>query len=112
MGVRAVGVCGECGGVLVEATAWVGKNEPYCERCVMGNVIDLRGLDASTLEDLLSMRVKSKDLNGNDILVSPEFRVAVQKFDDNGVHVIIHACGHNSETLDLCITDNDVVVKR
>lgn len=37
MGVTAVGVCGECGGVLVQAAAWVGKNEPYCERCVMGS---------------------------------------------------------------------------
>lgn len=65
-----------------------------------------------TLEDLISMRVKSKDIHGNDVLVSPEFRVAVQRFDDDGAHVIIHADGYDSETLDLCIQDDDVTVKR
>lgn len=64
----------------------------------------------STLEDLLSMRVESKDKDGNPVLVSPEFRVSVQGFSDKGVHVIIHADGHNSTTLDLEIEDNDVFV--
>lgn len=65
-----------------------------------------------TLEDLISMRVKSHDINDNDVLVSPDFRVSVQRFDDDGVHVIIHADGYNSETLDLCIQDDDVMVKK
>lgn len=65
-----------------------------------------------TLEDLISMRVKSHDVNGNCVLVSPDFRVSVQRFDDEGAHVIIHADGHDSETLDLCIQDNDVTVSK
>lgn len=65
-----------------------------------------------TLEDLISMRVKSKDVHGNDVLVSPEFRVSVQRFDDDGAHVIIHADGHDSETIDLCIHNDSVTVKQ
>ena len=38
--------------------------------------------------------------------MSPEFRVSVQEVRDDGVRVIIHAFGHDSETLDLLVRGN------
>lgn len=38
--------------------------------------------------------------------MSPEFRVAVQDITDDGVRVIVHASGHNSDTLDLLVRGN------
>lgn len=58
----------------------------------------------ATLEQLLRMQVKYP--NGN--YGSPEFRVAVQGERDGGVHFIIHASGHDSETLDLVAVGNEL----
>ena len=32
--------------------------------------------------------------------MSPEFMVSVQEIAEDGVRIIVHACGHDSETLD------------
>lgn len=37
---------------------------------------------------------------------SPDFIVSVQEIRDDGVHIIIHAYGHNSETLDFFVQGN------
>lgn len=60
----------------------------------------------ATLEQLLRMKVKSTDKDGNEVEVSPEFRVAVQDADDKGVHIIVHAMGHDSDTLDFKVSGN------
>lgn len=61
------------------------------------------------LQQLLSMKVVAKDKDDNEIEISPEFRVAVQSIMSNGVHIIIHADGHNSDTLDLVVMGNDIL---
>lgn len=44
---------------------------------------------------------------------TPEFRIAVQSVDDRGwVHIIVHALGHNSDTLDLMIGGSNQVMAR
>lgn len=40
---------------------------------------------------------------------SPEFRVSIQATHSDGVHFIIHALGHNSETLDFIVQGNSLV---
>ena len=40
--------------------------------------------------------------------MSPEFRVSVQEVGEDGVHFIIHAVGHDSETLDLVAQGNQI----
>ena len=60
-----------------------------------------------TLEDLLSTTVPCKDKDGNDIEISPDFRVAIQgRPYDGGIHFIIHPFGHSGETLDFVVTGN------
>lgn len=65
-----------------------------------------------TLEELLRMKNdRGRDLKGNPVQTSPEFRVSVQNEDAEfygmkGIHVIIHAVGHDSDTLDLFINGN------
>lgn len=58
------------------------------------------------------MGVKSKDKDGNTVMVSPEFRVAVQSKTDEGIHVIVHANGHNSDTVDLIVTGDEIRLKQ
>ena len=62
----------------------------------------------STLENLLRMTVPAKDKDGNDINVTPEFRVAVQHIRDDGVHIIIHPNGHSGDTLDFVVSGNEL----
>lgn len=64
-----------------------------------------------TLEKLLRMTVPAKDKDGNDIKITPDFRVAVQNLEcevdgKKGVHVIVHAQNHNSDTVDLLVCGN------
>lgn len=62
-----------------------------------------------TLEDLLRMEIKGKNsISGDDISYPPEFRVSIQKKTTDGVHFIIHANGHNSETLDFLVRGNEL----
>jgi len=66
-----------------------------------------------TLEDLLRTKVKVKDKDGNDVEISPDFRVAVQGEPyDGGVHFIIHPFGHSGETLDFVVIGNTIRKKR
>jgi hypothetical protein len=63
-----------------------------------------------TLEQLLRMEIKGKSpVSKEDISYPPEFRVAVQSKTDDGVHIIIHANGHNSETLDFIVRGNKLL---
>ena len=61
-----------------------------------------------TLESLLRMLVPAKDKDGNDIEISPEFRVAVQHIKDDGVHIIIHPNGYSGDTLDFLVSGNEL----
>lgn len=63
---------------------------------------------STNLEDLLRMKVSSEDKCNNKIEVSPEFRVAVQNINGDGVHIIIHPLGHNGETLDFLVNGNSL----
>lgn len=56
-----------------------------------------------TLEDLLRMKVQ---INGSK--ASPDFRVAVQCESESGVQVIVHALGHNSDTLALLVHGDEI----
>ena len=94
------------------------KGDGQCNGYCTGEVDHPRSytIDQCTIEELLSMKVKGK--NGVlkeqgkpcEVEVSPEFRVAVQNITDEGVHIIIHANGHNSDTIDLLVKDNKVSV--
>lgn len=61
-----------------------------------------------TLQQLLETTVVSKNKDGNEIQVSPDFRVAVQGERDGGVHIIVHPHGHNGETLDFVVSGNEL----
>jgi hypothetical protein len=61
------------------------------------------------LEDLLMMKVKSKDKDGNVIEITPDFRVSVQSAGAAGVHIIIHPEGHNGDTLDFVVNANNLI---
>ena len=62
-----------------------------------------------TLENLLRMEVEGKNsVTGEEVKFTPEFRVAVQKKTNEGVHFIIHANGHNSETLDFLVKSDEL----
>lgn len=69
-----------------------------------------------SLEQLLRTKIPAKTKDGVDIEISPEFRVAVQslegKGDFKGVHIIIHANGHNSDTLDFLVNGNELTLIR
>jgi len=64
-------------------------------------------MNETTLEDLLRMEVPytNRMREGH---MSPDFRIAVQEKTEDAVRVIIHASGHNSDTLDLWIKGNVV----
>lgn len=63
-----------------------------------------------SLEKLLRMEIKgTSPITGEDISYPPEFRVAVQNKTDEGVHIIIHANGHNSDTLDFLVRENELI---
>lgn len=59
-----------------------------------------------TLEELLRMEVQFADMP--KIKFNPDFRVAVQDKTPSGVHIIIHAIGHDSETLDFLVVGNEL----
>ena len=62
----------------------------------------LRG-EKMTLQDLLKMKVKIGDHDN----CTPEFRLSVLSHDDGGsTHIIVHADGHDSGTLDFLVTGN------
>ena len=61
-----------------------------------------------TLEQLLRTKIKARDINMRPIEVSPEFRVAVQRISQSGVHFIIHPVGVSGPTLDLVVNNNEI----
>jgi len=60
------------------------------------------------LYELFNMEVESEDKDGNPVMVSPEFIVKVQDKTKQGIHILIHALGHSSNTTDLIINENEV----
>lgn len=65
-------------------------------------------VDWVSLEDLLRMKYQSSDHAGRGIKVSPQFVVKVQGEEEGGIHFIIHADGHNSETLDFIVKGDSI----
>lgn len=62
-----------------------------------------------TLEQLLKMKIDGiSPISKESISYPPDFRVAVQGERDGGVHVIVHALGHSSETLDFIVVGNEL----
>ena len=61
-----------------------------------------------TLEDLLRMTVPVGPgcISPEGTPMSPEFSVSVQGMGEAGVYFIIHARGHDSETLDFIVKGN------
>ena len=56
------------------------------------------------LYELLSMEVEiDSPVLGKKVMITPEFRVAFQGNKQGGKHFIIHASGHNSDTLDIVV---------
>lgn len=61
------------------------------------------------LEDLLRMKVDGVSaVTGKAIRYSPDFRISVQFERGDGVHIIVHADGHNSDTLDFVVRGNEL----
>ena len=59
-----------------------------------------------TLQDLFNTEVKRR--NGDYFI--PDFRVAVQgKMECGGIHVIIHASGYKSDTLNFIVKENELI---
>ena len=53
------------------------------------------------------MQVKSHSaVNNEDVMVTPEFRIAVQRTRDTGVQFIVHANGYDSNTLGFVLRGN------
>jgi hypothetical protein len=73
---------------------------------------DKEDTPSTTLEELLRMTVESEDAEGNPIQITPEFRLSVQEVRPNGggVRFLIHANGHNSDTLDFKVYGDTVLV--
>lgn len=59
-----------------------------------------------TLQELLQIKVKSENFNGEEVEVSPDFRIAVQGIYEYGIHIIVHPMNHNGDTLDLLVKGN------
>lgn len=60
-----------------------------------------------TLERLLRMTVPIPEGTvGAPGQMPPDFRVAVQRVDEGGVHFVIHPNGHDGETLDFVASGN------
>ena len=62
-------------------------------------------------EELLRMKVKTEAGVGSerDIEMSPQFLVKVQEITDEYVKIIIHADGHNSDTLDYYVVGDELI---
>ena len=63
-----------------------------------------------SLEKLLKMKVKGENsVTKKEVEFSPDFRIAVQNITEKGVHIIVHANGHNSDTLDFLVKGNKLI---
>ena len=62
-----------------------------------------------TLEELLRTKViHRRESDGQEVEITPEYRVAVQGDVDNTVHIIIHPLGYHGDTLDFYVTGNEL----
>ena len=62
-----------------------------------------------TLEDLLKMQIDGiSRVTNKPIKYSPDFRIAVQGERDGGIHIIVHAQDHDSDTLDFIVNGNEL----
>ena len=63
-----------------------------------------------TLEELLRMTVPVGPgcIVPEDTPMSPDFRIAVQEKIDDGIRIIIHANGYDSDTLDFMVKGNSI----
>jgi len=59
-----------------------------------------------TLEELLKMKVKTENFKGEEVEITPDFRIAVQSTHVDGTHIIVHPLNHNGDTLDFVVKDN------
>lgn len=73
----------------------------------MNDAIACKEFRIMNLEKLLRTKVEFEGLNGK-VNITPDFRVAVQKISDAGVHIIIHANGHSSDTLDYMVNGDEL----
>lgn len=71
-------------------------------------------MSEKTLESLLRMTVPVGPgcIVPEGTPMSPEFRVAVQQVMEDGVRIIVHASGYNSDTLDFIVRGNSLVPVR
>lgn len=70
-----------------------------------------KGEKMKTLEKLIresSYINEDEDTTGYGLTVYPDLRLSVQKVTDEGIHIIIHVDGRNSNTLDFIINDNEL----
>jgi hypothetical protein len=88
---------------------------PYCgspdghkHGCFKKNTLDGHAECQATLEQLLKMECDTVSITGQDLVVVPDFRVAVQRKTDAGVYIIIHADGFDSVTLDFLVKGNEL----
>lgn len=95
---------------LVVAMDDIDLNITYNHIEARHNLKTKKGKAMKSLEDVLRFQVKGTNWKNEVVEFSPDFRVAVQGFKDNSVHVIIHPSGHNGTTLDLLVTGNKVEV--
>mgnify|MGYP001584900524 FL=1 len=83
-----------------------GNNSP-CK----GNVRIIARTE-TTLENLLRMTVPVGPgciaLEGSPM--SPEFRLSIQEITDDWVRFIVHANGHDSDTMDLIVRGNSIML--
>lgn len=75
----------------------------------------LKRPEKKSLEILLRQMFKTNefgelllDKHGESIESSPEFRIGIKSIDKQGVHFLVHAHGHASDTLDFCVKDNSL----
>ena len=63
-----------------------------------------------TLEELLRMTVPVGPgcVAPEDTQMTPDFRIAVQGVSSDNVRIIIHAQGHDSDTLDFDVFGNEL----
>lgn len=61
-----------------------------------------------TFEELLRTKHTTKNINDEEINVTPDYRIAVQEETEEGVRIIVHPMDYNGETLDLIVKGNEV----
>jgi hypothetical protein len=68
------------------------------------------GVNMKTLEELLRMKMPAKNKDGENIEVTPSFRVAVQGERVGGIHIIVHPVECSGDTLDFIVRRNELLI--